>query len=68
MTEFLNDVNSMRTYLVETLVMLGRSETGATRQVADFEQAVRLAAIDETAMGAQRRAQRQIQKRTKRGI
>lgn len=68
MTEFLNDVNSMRTYLVETLVMLGRSEAGATRQVADFEQAVRLAAIDETAMGAQRRAQRQIQKRTKRGI
>ncbi len=68
MTEFLNDLGAMRAHLIATLVELGRSEGGATRQVADFEQAVRLVAIEETAMGAQRRAQRQIQKRTKRGI
>lgn len=68
MSEFLSDINAMRAHLIDTLVKLGRSEGGATRQIADFEQAVRLAAIDETAMGAQRRAQRQIQKRTKRGI
>ena len=68
MSEYLKDLDSMRDYLIGTLIELGRSEAGATRQVADFEQAVRLRAIEETALTAQRRAQRQIQRQTKRGI
>ena len=68
MTEFLSDLGAMREHLIATLVELGRSQGGATRQVADFEQAVRLVAIEETSQGAQRRAQRQRKLFTKKGI
>ncbi len=60
MSEFLGDINSLRKHLIDTLVSFGRSEAGAARQVSDFEHAVRLAAIEETARGAQRRAQKSI--------
>lgn len=63
MSEFLSDLSAMRAHLIKTLMDLGRSEAGATRQVADFEQAVRLAAIDDTAQGAMRRA-----RQTRKGI
>lgn len=57
--EFLSDLNAMRAHLIAVLVNLGRSEGGATRQVADFEHQVRLAAIQETALTSQRKSQRQ---------
>lgn len=56
MSEFLSDLAAMRAHLIKTLVDFGRSEEGATRQVADFEHAVRMQAINDTAMGARRNA------------
>lgn len=68
MSEFLTGLPELREHLIKTLVEFGRSPEGASRQVADFEHAVRLAAIEETTQKAQRTAQRQIQKRSRRGL
>lgn len=68
MAEFLNSLPEFRQHLVQTLIDFGRTPEGASRQVADFEHAVRMAAIEETTQKAQRTAQRQIQKRSRRGI
>lgn len=68
MSEYLSGLGELRAHLVQTLVDFGRSPEGAARQVADFEHAVRLAAIEETRQKAQRTAQRQVQKQSKRGF
>lgn len=55
--EHLDGVDDYRRHLIDTLVGFGRTVAGATRQVTDFEQAVRLKAINETAKRSQIRTQ-----------
>ncbi len=69
MSTELNGLDDMRAHLIETLVSLGRTPEGATRQVADFEAAIRVdqfvPAIKDSPH--ERRAKKQIQKRNRRG-
>lgn len=61
--EFLDgSVHDFRQHLIDTLVGYGRTVAGATRQVADFEHAVRMNAINDTAKRSMVRAQERKRK------
>lgn len=55
-------VYQYRQHLIDTLVGYGRSVAGATRQVSDFEHAVRMNAINDTAKRSMVRAQERKRK------